>query len=88
MTFFVLSLTPDGAEIPPKKEKGKYQDMIEENLASVCRCQIERQRLRCGKRREKKNSFIALPGKGGLQQANASKTVPSPSPWEGLREVL
>ena len=35
---------------------------------------------------EKKNSFIALPGKGGPQQVNALKTVP-PS-WEGLQEVL
>ena len=34
-----------------------------------------------------KNSFIALPGKGGSQPANALKTV-SPSPWKGLWEFL
>ena len=26
--------------------------------------------------KEKKNSFVALPSKGGSKQANASKTVP------------
>ena len=32
-----------------------------------------------------KHSFIALPGKGGPQQANALKTVPTPPPnWEEL----
>ena len=36
---------------------------------------------------EKKNSFIALPGKGGSQQANALKTVAPPPPLE-LQGVL
>ena len=28
MTFFVLSLTRDGAETPPKEEKEEHQDVI------------------------------------------------------------
>ena len=45
-----------------------------QNSASVHWCCIETRRRSFGQRR--KNSFIALPGKGGLQWANASKTVP------------
>ena len=29
-TFFALSLTTDQDKIPPKEEKGEYQDMIKE----------------------------------------------------------
>ena len=41
---------------------------------SVWWCQIETQGQSFGERR--KNNFIALPGKGRSQQANALKTVP------------
>ena len=46
------------------------------NLASVCRAE-----LKCRDRvldKGEKNSFIALPGKGGSHQANALKTAPTP----------
>ena len=43
-----------------------------QNSASVCRCQVEMQRQRVWGKGEK-NSFIALPGKGGPQQAKCLK---------------
>ena len=54
--------------------------------ASVSGGRGETQRQSFGQKR--KNSLIALPGKGGSQQADAFKTVcfpsPRPAPWERI----